>query len=152
MAVAVTVVDVAWCDVCEKETTRYRQSGVCRSCTNRKIARQGAEAHWARLTPEERTERMREAGRKGGAVGKDDVGYMGVHTRLREKFGPASFYDCVDCGGDARDWSYDGGAPDERRQECGQMEGTVYSLDFSFYSPRCRTCHHQYDDEHGLRG
>jgi hypothetical protein len=67
--------------------------------------------------------------------------YDTVHNRLKRDRGPASSHECVDCGKAARDWSYDGGAPDERKAHGGQS----YSPDPAFYSPRCRRCHRAHD-------
>jgi hypothetical protein len=66
--------------------------------------------------------------------------YMDAHSRLRRSRGSASGYECVDCGRRARDWSYQGGAPDEAPSEYGP-----YTYDSEFYVPRCASCHGRYD-------
>ena len=54
----------------------------------------------------------------------DDVGYSGVHARLRKELGPACERDCAHCGAGADDWAYDHGDPDERVS----MDGLSYSV------------------------
>lgn len=68
--------------------------------------------------------------------------YSGVHERLRRTRGDASTHACVACGDPARDWSYQGGDPDERHEP---TTGAPYSLDPERYVPRCRPCHRAYD-------
>lgn len=72
------------------------------------------------------------------------VGYTGMHTRLNRDRGPASALVCVDCGGPASQWSYDGLDEDETTEE---VRGYVvaFSLDIDHYAPRCAPCHHAYD-------
>lgn len=74
----------------------------------------------------------------------DDVSYIGMHARLRYKRGPARDYACVDCGGDARHWSYKYGDPDEKVSP----RGTPYSTNMDYYEPRCSSCHRIYDLPH----
>jgi hypothetical protein len=71
-----------------------------------------------------------------------DVGYHAVHDRLRGERGPARGYTCLDCGGQAAEWSYLGGAPDER---IDPSVGYAYTVDLSCYAPRCRSCHRTAD-------
>jgi DNA-directed RNA polymerase subunit RPC12/RpoP len=52
---------------------------------------------------------------------------LAIHKRIHRKLGKASEYKCIDCGKTALDWS--------------NNKGTKYSLDFSDYVPRCRSCH-----------
>jgi hypothetical protein len=70
----------------------------------------------------------------------DDVGWSGVHNRLRSLFGKAAEHRCTDCHGPAAEWSYDNSDPDERPSAHGP-----YSLDLSRYTPRCVTCHRRFD-------
>jgi hypothetical protein len=84
-----------------------------------------------------RRERMSVRG-PGATAWKGGVsGYALVHARLRCDRGPASENVCVDCGGRARDWSYEGNAPDER----ADADGVPYTPDHSYYVPRCGECH-----------
>jgi hypothetical protein len=77
-------------------------------------------------------------------VSDDDVQYATAHDRIRRVKGRASEHRCVDCGGSAKEWSYIGGAPDER---VGQYQGVLFkfSLDQDFYAPRCVPCHRSFD-------
>jgi hypothetical protein len=67
----------------------------------------------------------------------DLASYETVHRRL----GNASQHRCVDCGGGAAEWSYIGGDPNEK---CS-AKGYRYSVDLSYYVPRCRSCHQHFD-------
>lgn len=53
--------------------------------------------------------------------------YSTVHNRLMRQRGKASEHDCVDCGEQAREWSFD--------------RPTGFSMDLERYAPRCRSCH-----------
>jgi len=67
--------------------------------------------------------------------------YKILHNVLRRDRGPASRCVCVDCDNRALDWSYTYGDPQEIRDDLGRR----YSLDLSFYVPRCRRCHRDHD-------
>jgi general stress protein YciG len=129
------------------------------------------------LTLEHRTEIARKGGQARGLAlaghqphnwqGEEARAYA-VHQRLRRRYGSAALYACVECGlrrergatgEDRMDWSYDGYAPEERRDGTTRYttdtratikDGVVLPL---WYSPRCAShCHFLYDYEHGLRG
>lgn len=73
------------------------------------------------------------------------VDYAGAHDRVRALRGPAKGHSCVDCGRQAREWSYDRQDPEQR---CGLNDygrGLAYSLDPSRYQPRCKPCHVAFD-------
>lgn len=70
--------------------------------------------------------------------------YEGMHKRLMYDRGKASAHKCVDCGKTAREWSYDGGCPNELRSEVGKYT-LAYSVDQKRYSPRCVSCHRRKD-------
>lgn len=53
-----------------------------------------------------------------------------LHKRIHRKHGKASDRLCVDCGGQARDWSCKGN----------------YSDKIEDYEPRCRSCHVKKDE------
>jgi len=72
----------------------------------------------------------------------DDVGYQGAHRRVHALRGKAEEHICVDCGTQARHWSYDHADPAERL--CSQL-GSPYSLDPGHYQPRCLSCHTRFD-------
>ncbi|ATE85171.1 hypothetical protein SEA_DATTRAN_68 [Streptomyces phage Dattran] len=73
------------------------------------------------------------------------VEYTAMHHRLYVDRGQASSHRCIDCDNEATDWSYRGGDPDELASTEAANEGRVYSLDPSYYDPRCRSCHKIYD-------
>lgn len=73
----------------------------------------------------------------------ENVGYSGMHLRLRRDYGPASQYPCVDCLGEAAQWSYSHEDPDELRSPDGP-----YSTDVWYYAPRCVPCHKAMDLAH----
>jgi hypothetical protein len=79
---------------------------------------------------------------------KDEVGYSGVHERLRTRRGPARRHPCVDCGLPARHWSYDRTDPDERHMVIGAKR-YPYSMDETRYVPRCVSCHSRFDRGQG---
>lgn len=72
----------------------------------------------------------------------DDATYSAVHQRLRKSLGSASSSQCVDCGGDAAQWSYD-------RKDSAELESEFgpYSTDLSYYIARCIPCHKRFDLE-----
>lgn len=70
----------------------------------------------------------------------DNVGWAGLHDRLKHRRGKANEYACVDCGGQAAEWSYDHDDPNERPSDHGP-----YSLDYDHYDPRCVRCHRRFD-------
>lgn len=70
------------------------------------------------------------------------VNYFGAHARVMRAKGRAAVQTCVDCGGAAAHWSYDGldtNALYEERVNCW------YSLSPDFYVPRCVSCHSKHD-------
>jgi len=74
----------------------------------------------------------------------DNISYGAAHDRVYAAHGPASDHQCVDCNGEAREWSYKHGDPNELTQ---LVEGYMlaYSCDPSYYEPRCVPCHRSYD-------
>jgi hypothetical protein len=72
----------------------------------------------------------------------ESVSYRAAHTRIATERGPASSYECIDCGSPAQHWSYDNSDPHERTEP---TLGTPYSLDTSHYDPRCVRCHSLFD-------
>ena len=57
-------------------------------------------------------------------------GIVARHDRVRYERGRADEYDCVRCGGSARDWAHVHGAD---------------PVDIYGYQPMCRRCHIEYD-------
>lgn len=81
-----------------------------------------------------------------GAI--DSVGYRAAHNRVRTAKGRAASYPCIDCGGTAREWSYNKTDPNEltesRTSSWGEFQAR-YSLSPDFYEPRCKPCHTRFD-------
>ena len=74
-----------------------------------------------------------------------DAGYAAAHQRVRQDRGPVTNHDCINCGKDARHWSYNHTDTHELLA-CGLSANPVaYSLDPHHYSPRCVPCHKQFD-------
>jgi len=84
------------------------------------------------------------------------VAYIGAHTRVHRERGKAKYFACVDCGGPARDWSYDHTDPDEVTGQhvtgSGRTTTATYSLKPEHYSPRCKSCHSKFDQKPVLEG
>lgn len=72
------------------------------------------------------------------------LSYGAVHRRLRKSRGSARNFRCVDCGGPAAQWSYDGNDPEELYGPSGRNI-SPYSTDPDRYQPRCSACHGRYD-------
>lgn len=83
-------------------------------------------------------------GKRSGRKRMGVPSYAGIHKRLFYDLGQASRRTCVDCGGRADEWSYNGGA-DREYWEDTRGSLVAYTTDFSFYSPRCVRCHRIYD-------
>lgn len=76
----------------------------------------------------------------------DDVTYRGIHQRVRKQKGSAAAYPCIDCGGQARHWSYNHLHPEQRTDP---ITGAPYAADEANYEPRCAGCHKKFDLKHG---
>lgn len=83
-------------------------------------------------------------GRRSGRRRLAAPSYTGMHKRLFYDKGRASAHSCVDCGGRAHEWSYDGGCPNEL-YDVIEKRPIAYSVDQSRYSPRCVKCHRNRD-------
>lgn len=70
--------------------------------------------------------------------------YTAAHTRVYRSRGRASDYPCVDCGGEAEEWSYDSTGVREHEALRGNSL-LKYSSDLDSYSPRCVPCHRKLD-------
>lgn len=75
------------------------------------------------------------------------VRYYSAHSRVQRGNGPASNYRCVDCGNQAKDWSYDHSDPEEVQDE----RGIFYSMKETHYVPRCVPCHRKHDRQQTKR-
>jgi len=68
--------------------------------------------------------------------------YGTVHHRLRAHRGPAKAHQCVDCGRQAEEWSYNG---------VSEARGAMpFTPDLSEYVPRCIPCHRRHDSTRGV--
>lgn len=65
-----------------------------------------------------------------------------AHQRVKNLWGPANQYPCIDCSDPAAEWSYDHMDPAELPSRSGP-----YSLHPEFYAPRCVKCHRRFDTE-----
>lgn len=71
----------------------------------------------------------------------DDVSYNAMHTRIGSKRGPAYWWECVDCGEQAEEWSlYDRAAANRV-----DPKGRPYSTNIGDYVSRCVPCHRAFD-------
>jgi hypothetical protein len=70
----------------------------------------------------------------------DRATYHAAHLRVARRRGPAKRQRCVDCGLQARQWSY----TRESSRELTSEEGP-YSPDPADYVPRCIPCHKRFD-------
>ena len=71
----------------------------------------------------------------------DSATYNAVHQRLRITRGIAKAHECVDCGGQAKQWSYDHSDPAAKVSEIG----IPYSTELEHYVARCIPCHKRFD-------
>lgn len=71
------------------------------------------------------------------------VTYNEVHSAIIAQRGDARLQRCIDCGGQARQWSYGYRDPNELRSETGAR----FSADPAQYDARCIKCHQQFDAE-----
>lgn len=60
----------------------------------------------------------------------DGASYTANHTRVRNAYGSASQFECINCDSLAKDWSHTHGTD----------PGDPHN-----YTPRCRPCHREYD-------
>lgn len=72
----------------------------------------------------------------------DGSGYGAAHYRVYQDRGKATAYDCIDCGCQAKQWSY---GHDDPNEKFDADQGLKYSLDPVYYSPRCVPCHKTFD-------
>jgi hypothetical protein len=73
----------------------------------------------------------------------EHIGYSAAHMRVRAAQGSASAYPCVDCQGEAQQWSYDHADQNEKQSDFG-----AYSTDPQHYEARCTSCHKLFDLAH----
>ena len=86
-----------------------------------------------------------------GCIRRNDhkvITYAAAHIRVSQAKGRAAEHDCVDCGGEAHQWSYDHA---DSIEYVSPPRYAVYSLNPDRYEPRCRSCHHAQDRAHRAR-
>jgi hypothetical protein len=83
---------------------------------------------------------------RGNSKG-DDVGYKGMHDRVRQLYGDATENPCRQCGKRADQWAYDHADPDERQDR----KQHSYSIDPAHYLPLCHSCHRKLDRKAPLK-
>ncbi len=88
--------------------------------------------------------------RGGGGVRKETLTYNGIHTHLRQQFGPASLHTCAFCGEDADDWAFvedwcDAVQYETKLDYKGKEYELAYSSDPAHYITLCRQDHRSYD-------
>lgn len=115
---------------------------------NKARAKAYREANRERIAERQRTTRTyggRDPEREWATA---EVGYKTAHNRVAVTYGLASLHSCIDCGEQAKEWSYRGGSPVELIGEHTNESGTrmvAYSPDPRDYDPRCKSCHVKYD-------
>jgi hypothetical protein len=78
--------------------------------------------------------------------GHKDPYYQVLHLRIGSARGPASSYECVDCGGPAREWSYNhSGIGQYQAWSQATDQYLPASNDIYQYDPRCTRCHKIFD-------
>ena len=79
----------------------------------------------------------------------DKVTYKAIHQRLRERIGKASTLSCVDCSGQAMHWSYNHGCDNEKHElHYDGVSIVPFCAHIEHYSPRCVSCHKEFDLHH----
>ena len=78
----------------------------------------------------------------------ESAGYTAAHRRMDSDYGKAKTHACVDCGGAAKDWSYDHEDTDELLAYGLSVNPIAYSLKPEHYQPRCKSCHTKFDNGH----
>jgi hypothetical protein len=110
-------------------------------CTRKHFCRGFCGKHYARFAKHGSPDVI---GAGGRPLDGDYPRYTAIHKRLTRARGAARQHTCVDCGGRAREWSYD-------NQDAHAVHGQVgrfvcaYSLDLDHYEPRCTPCHRKFD-------
>ncbi|GAA1148512.1 hypothetical protein GCM10009651_36460 [Microbacterium natoriense] len=75
----------------------------------------------------------------------EDIDYSAAHGRVHRAKGQAQRHRCVDCGDQAKHWSYDHSDPNEYVSRSPRTIGIAFSLDANHYEPRCVPCHKTFD-------
>jgi hypothetical protein len=81
----------------------------------------------------------------GGLPKSGPASYSAIHARIHVLYGPARIYDCVDCGDNAHEWSYDGKDLNATCAVTDVGHTLIYSQNLDHYQPVCRPCHARRD-------
>jgi 5-methylcytosine-specific restriction endonuclease McrA len=143
-----------YAELCEKHYCRLRRtgstedpvrvSGECQEegCNARATSKKGlCRKHYLRLRNRGSASFEFKGSNVPGWTGEEAT-YMAVHQRLRKQRGSASAHPCVDCGVNARQWSYNHKHP---AQQIDVSTGLTYAVDLTAYEPRCASCHKKFD-------
>lgn len=131
--------------VVKRHGVDFQVKGVCRveACGRPNQAHMYCSKHLARW---QKHGDPLQVGEITGRPLKGDVPtFAAIHKRLARQRGSASLHVCVDCGGQAREWSYDNRDDQELVGRSGRF-AVAYSLDLSHYEPRCSSCHRLFDN------
>ena len=110
------------------------------------------EMHYGRIrfggTPGEAESRVGRSGEQHHHWAGDNITYRSAHTRVHNARGAASSYQCVDCGKQAQQWSYNHLSDKEQWGLTSNGYYLPYSTDVQAYDPRCVSCHQIFDEAH----
>lgn len=137
------------CVVCNERPLRYKSSGECPRCYNRRYVAANREKVRAYAAEHQRQQRAKSEDRTHEMpefdLGKR-IAYPTAHSRVIYWRGRAASHPCARCPAPAREWAYRGGSPHEQRAEVRTFgsKGTkvmAYSPNPLDYIPLCRSCH-----------
>lgn len=108
------------------------------------------EMHYGRIrfggTPGEAESRVGRSGERHHHWAGDNITYRTAHTRVHKARGAAATYQCIDCGKQAQQWSYNHLSDKEQWGLTSNGYYLPYSADVEAYDPRCISCHQIFDE------
>ena len=119
---------------------------ICEYCNEVAIKRGMCNTHygrWQRGTPIDRPISPWKGPRLDwGSESIRNCAITGAHARITRAFGAAKQYPCIECGGDAHQWAYDGTDPTQKLGHHSRSSTMMwYSVYPEFYMPMCQRCH-----------
>lgn len=136
----------------EISSAAFKRSGLClRHRRNRNMS--GYRAEGRVNTRVDNPMPLSERGKlhAGKSLGRTTpVSYVAAHSRVKAAYGPAAEHDCIGCGGQAREWAYQGGDPAEQQGWHRPTEKDYWvrwSSNPEFYSAMCYQCHRALDSQ-----